>query len=588
MSLPECRLVRIRLRGAARAGALRNRTVKPHLVIDGVEVVYTYPEICVVTETTPVQLADSTTVAEQIYSDSQCVAFLVVDRKRGSRVHVISKSIWEKIEQHLRIFESGKSVSILAHGPPGSGKSSLVDILSGLYGLKVHRARADELVSKYMGETAKNVVAFLDGALKAAPCIIFFDEVEYILMGAGREGGVLVGSGGTEREFVMVRSVLLQDLERKLHESELPVILYATTNVPAKYFDEAFRRAGRFDLVLHVPYPSWYEVYIFLKLHTEHVSREQVERLCRAHGLTLSDESLKHLAKLFVNVGLSMADVAHLVATGKHFRDQVQSKERAEFKRMVSLCTEQIGLSSISEAARTLVTKIRMFYHRELLYVPRLGVVLESPTQRSSEQLVMYDHRYVLMPLLLHLLTEEGIPVVYVVEPLRESALREAMLTAMEVRGVLIVNAIALGNITAFPELANLIAESRVPVILLNIMSREAQLYAMVEDITVLMRTFLKNIREAALKNREILAKILRVYVENLCLKTEGINMETLITQAGKILQSPSEDEYSVFARLVGLIVSEIELEEKGEKREVGFGQERGFTRVIKAPVRVF
>ena len=521
---PPCRYLRVRLHGEVEPGILHGAVVSVGLKLGELEVIYCFPSPCRVTSRTCIELGDSTCRAEKIYEDDETVAYLV-ERAGERRVHVVSKEVWSSIRKALDVFERGKTTGILLFGPPGSGKSSLLDILRGLYGIAVVEVSPEKIFRPHFGESEKELDKAFRELKRKAPAIMFIDECDVFFRGSVRQESVIAPGSGAERVFQSLRNIFLRKMQ-ELHSHVPPVLFLAATNVPVKYLDAAFRRAGRFDTIVHVPNPTWRQIYVFLKLYAEYINKDHVERLCKIHGLSMSD--LEYLSKLLANFGLSMADVVHVVTQGKHVKDYVTAKEESGYRRMVSLYPNKVGgvgLAAISSYARRLVMKIKNYYSMKLHYCPRMYISRRlthdlSASPHVQARAAVHDHRYLLLPLLVHIFTEEGIPVVYVSE-LSESNLKDAMLTAYESKGILIVNLIA-ETATVFPSVIQTLAESPCPVLCIN--SPELPF---AEDLSVLVRQLIADLVAKPAYHVELV----KIYAENLGLKLSHERAEVIARQ---------------------------------------------------------
>ena len=71
----------------------------------------------------------------------------------------------------------GRGISVLFYGPPGTGKTMAVQVIAAELGLELYRIDLSKMVSKYIGETEKNISALFERA-KQMNVILFFDEAE--------------------------------------------------------------------------------------------------------------------------------------------------------------------------------------------------------------------------------------------------------------------------------------------------------------------------------------------------------------------------------------------------------------------------
>lgn len=147
---------------------------------------------------------------------------------------------------------------ILLYGPPGTGKTLMAKAAAHESEANFISIKGPELLSKWVGESEKGVREVFRKARQAAPCIVFFDEIDAI---APTRGSLGSDSHVTER----VISQLLTELDGL--EVLSNVIIVAATNRP-DIIDPALLRPGRFDRLLYVPPPDKEARIQILKIHT--------------------------------------------------------------------------------------------------------------------------------------------------------------------------------------------------------------------------------------------------------------------------------------------------------------------------------
>jgi len=147
---------------------------------------------------------------------------------------------------------------ILLYGPPGTGKTLIAKAVATESGVNFISIKGPELLSKWVGESEKGVREIFRKARTAAPCIIFFDEVDSMAPGRGSSLG---DSGVTER---MV-SQILTELDG-LQELKDVTVMGATNR--ADMIDPALLRPGRFDRMLYIPPPDLEARKAILAIHT--------------------------------------------------------------------------------------------------------------------------------------------------------------------------------------------------------------------------------------------------------------------------------------------------------------------------------
>jgi transitional endoplasmic reticulum ATPase len=147
---------------------------------------------------------------------------------------------------------------LLLYGAPGTGKTMIAKAVATTSEANFISIKGPELLSKWVGESEKAVREIFRKARQAAPCIVFFDELDAIAPHRGSEGDAHV----TER----VISQLLTELDGL--EDLRGVVVIGATNRP-DMIDEALLRPGRFDRILEIPLPNKDARKEILKLHTK-------------------------------------------------------------------------------------------------------------------------------------------------------------------------------------------------------------------------------------------------------------------------------------------------------------------------------
>lgn len=178
---------------------------------------------------------------------------------------------------------------ILLVGPPGTGKTLLARAVAGEAGVAFFSISGSEFVEMFVGVGAARVRDLFEQARKAAPCIIFIDELD--ALGRSRFPGAF--SGHDEKEQTL--NQLLAELDG--FDPRAGVILLAATNRP-EILDPALLRAGRFDRQVLVDRPDKNGRVAILKVHVRKITVGK-------------DVDLDKIAAL--TTGFTGADIANLI-----------------------------------------------------------------------------------------------------------------------------------------------------------------------------------------------------------------------------------------------------------------------------------
>lgn len=170
------------------------------------------------------------------------------------------KDVISYFKHQSRVFESwgfkkffmSQGLSVLFTGPPGTGKTMAAGIIANQMGLDIYRTDLSHIVSKYIGETEKNLSKVFEAA-DGAGVILFFDEADALF---GKRTDI---KDAHDRYANIEVSYLLQQIE----ESDFPIILASNFR---NNLDDAFIRRLRF--IIDFPFPSeelrkkiWFKIF---------------------------------------------------------------------------------------------------------------------------------------------------------------------------------------------------------------------------------------------------------------------------------------------------------------------------------------
>jgi len=151
---------------------------------------------------------------------------------------------------------------VLMVGPPGTGKTLLAKAVAGEAKVPFFTISGSDFVEMFVGVGASRVRDMFEQAKKAAPCIIFIDEIDAV----GRQRGAGMGGGHDEREQTLNQMLVEMDG----FEGNEGVIVIAATNRP-DVLDPALLRPGRFDRQVTVGLPDIRGREQILKVHMRKV-----------------------------------------------------------------------------------------------------------------------------------------------------------------------------------------------------------------------------------------------------------------------------------------------------------------------------
>lgn len=178
---------------------------------------------------------------------------------------------------------------VLLVGPPGTGKTLMARAVAGEASVPFFHISGSEFVELFVGVGASRVRDLFEEAKKAAPCIIFIDEIDAV----GRQRGRGLGGGNDEREQTLNQILVEMDG----FDKNMGIVVIAATNRP-DILDTALLRPGRFDRRVTLDSPDLAGRLAILKVH--------------ARGKPISpDVNMERLAKQ--TPGFSGADLENIL-----------------------------------------------------------------------------------------------------------------------------------------------------------------------------------------------------------------------------------------------------------------------------------
>lgn len=167
----------------------------------------------------------------------------------------VKKELYETVQypvEHADKFEKfgmQPSKGVLFYGPPGCGKTLLAKAIANECGANFISIKGPELLTMWFGESEANVRDLFDKARAAAPCILFFDEMDSIAKARGGGGG-----GGSSEAGDRVINQILTEIDGV--GARKSVFVIGATNRP-DILDNAVTRPGRLDQLIYIPLPDY-------------------------------------------------------------------------------------------------------------------------------------------------------------------------------------------------------------------------------------------------------------------------------------------------------------------------------------------
>ncbi|KAK9894152.1 Valosin-containing protein [Cystobasidium minutum MCA 4210] len=162
----------------------------------------------------------------------------------------LQETIQYPVEHPEKFLKYGMSPSkgVLFYGPPGTGKTLLAKAIANESQANFVSIKGPELLTMWFGESEANVRDVFDKARAAAPCVMFFDELDSI---AKARGGGAGGDAGGAADRVI--NQLLTEMDGM--NAKKNIFIIGATNRPDQ-IDSALLRPGRLDQLIYIPLPD--------------------------------------------------------------------------------------------------------------------------------------------------------------------------------------------------------------------------------------------------------------------------------------------------------------------------------------------
>jgi len=295
---------------------------------------------------------------------------------------------------------------LLLFGPPGCGKTQLMKAVTQTMKANFYYVKTSDILSKWVGESEKNLSRTFQLARSSTPSILFFDEIDSI----GKKRDMYSSDDYTPK----LLSLMLAEMDGMQETSQ--VIVVGATNKP-EMLDPALTRPGRFDRILYVRPPNARERSEIFKVHlkgkpagpdlqydrlaaaTERFSGADIRNVVEITSL----ESAKQAMKTGSVVPLTTDDLLKTIETYKPSITlkmlEDYEKLRMDFQRKISRVEEELrpkvsfddigGLEDVKEALKEAMEL--PLQHPDLVkkygVAPSKGILLFGPTGCGKTQI---------------------------------------------------------------------------------------------------------------------------------------------------------------------------------------------------------
>jgi len=223
----------------------------------------------------------------------------------------------------------GRGISALFYGASGTGKTFAASVVANELGLRLYRVDISQVISKYIGETQKNIGRIFDSAQNSG-CVLFFDEADALFSRRSDAGDSQDKYSNAEIAYLLQRT------------DQFDGIILMATNL-FQNFDEAFRR--RIGYMVYFPVPD----EKMRRTLWEHIFPEEAPKEELDYGL-LAD----HLELTGAGIRNAAVNAAYLAASRERpisMADVVEAA-RLEYNKQGKAFPQKLGMMFSSERSR--------------------------------------------------------------------------------------------------------------------------------------------------------------------------------------------------------------------------------------------
>jgi transitional endoplasmic reticulum ATPase len=199
---------------------------------------------------------------------------------------------------HFERLKLQTSTGILLYGAPGTGKTLMMEAISGELQIPMLDVKIEDVLQKYVGDAEKHLKEIFEAAKRNQPCILFFDEINTLTTDNG--GGE--GYAGEKESILSAFLKQMSDIHRDLNSK---IFICGATNKPWD-IDNRIKRSGRFENIVYIRPSNTTERIKLFKYYLRNVHKEDL--LGNIQWLWLS----------LATIGYSPADIEKICKLAQH------------------------------------------------------------------------------------------------------------------------------------------------------------------------------------------------------------------------------------------------------------------------------
>ncbi len=251
------------------------------------------------------------------------------------------------LKKPKKFIEIGAKIpkGVLLMGSPGTGKTLLARAVAGEANAPFFHISGSEFVEMFVGVGASRVRDLFGKAKKAAPCIIFIDEIDAV----GRQRGAGMGGGNDEREQTLNQILVEMDG----FDPNSGVIVVAATNRP-DVLDPALLRPGRFDRRITLDLPSLKDREAILQIHAQNKPLEKEVNLKRVAERTVGFAGAD-LMNIMNEAAILAAREDKKTISQKHLLDAIEKVMLGPERKSHILSRDEREITAYHEAGHAIV-----------------------------------------------------------------------------------------------------------------------------------------------------------------------------------------------------------------------------------------